>query len=543
MIGAKQTVIGRPRAAAAVVWLAVLLLVLLVKDEAAVRQEDIPKSGGLLRIQGNPQLYQPRLDPAQSDWIFVIQHIYDGLVRMDSSLNVWPELAEYWTVSDGGKTFTFFLRRGVRFHNGREFTAADAKFSLERILRPETHSPYAQYFLSKVVGAEDFFAGRAPEVAGFQALSRYIFEIRWRNPSLSALSLLSMSFARILPKEQVLAQGRDFFFKPAGTGAFKFSYWMRSPKLEIVGVRLDRNEAYFGRKPHLEAIEYSPHFTLDQFRTREVDVMPYLWEGLARTGCQVLEGGPLNTTFLMMSCTIPPFDRARVRRAIALAVDKERLAQAVASSATIRRVTNNFIPAKLPGFFPFESSQEPDPEQARRILEEDGFFTEKTFPEILFFVEYPRQESEAQLYRELKRQLEAVGLILDLQSYRNLEELRGVRRPYLVPIVWQMDFPDPENIVQQLFAGPTVLNRIVNGYANADLAALIDSVETEQSRTRRLELFREMQKILSRDVPAIPLYSNEQRLAVQPYVRGVRVPTMGLLYLDAREIWIDRKEP
>jgi ABC-type transport system substrate-binding protein len=538
----------KPRRTGAATWtrfafaLAAVLSFVSSADRAAVRIEDVPKPGGLLRLRGFPELFPPRLDPAQGDWIFVTQHIFDGLARLDSQLNILPDLAEYWQVSDGGKTYTFFLRKDVRFHNGRELTSADVKFSLERLLRPETRSPYAQFFLPKIVGAQDFYDGRSPEVTGYRALSRYIFEIRLRNPYISALSLLSMSFARILPKELVLSQGRNFFFQPVGTGAFKFSYWMRSPKLDIVGVRLDRNDRYFGRKPYLDAIEFSPHFTDDQFRENEVDIMPFLWEGLARTGCRVFEGGPLNLTYLMLGCRTPPFDRARVRRAIALALDKQAIAEAVASSAYVRRVTNNFIPVTLPGFFPFDSAQGPDPGQARRILEEEGFFYEKKFPEILLCLEYPRSETDTRLVKEIGRQFAAIGLTLDVRFYRSLEEMRNLRQPYLVRIDWQMDFPDPENIVQQLFVGPTVMNRTVNGYENRDLAALLANAEIEPSWTRRLDYFLDMQRILSKDMPAIPLFSSEQRVAVQPYVRGVKIPAMGLYYLDAKAIWLDRKE-
>jgi ABC-type transport system substrate-binding protein len=509
---------------------------------AAARIQDTPKPGGVLRLRGYPELFQARLDPAQGDWTFISQHIFDGLVRLDSKLNVLPDLAEYWTISDGGRTYTFFLRKGVRFHNGRELTSADVKFSFERLLRPETPSPYAQFFLPHVVGGEDFHQGRAPDVSGFQALSRYIFEVHWRGPFYPTLSLFSMSFARILPKELIQAQGKNFFFKPVGTGAFKFSHWLRTPRLEIAGVRLDRNESYFGRKPYLEAIEYSPYFTEDQFRNREVDVMPYLWEGLARTGCQVLEGGPLNVTFLMMSCRLPPFDRARVRRALALALDKEKLAQAIASSAYVRRVTGSFVPAGLPGFFPGEIGPEPDPKQAERILQEEGFFIDKKFPTILIGLERDHRTEDVRLAGELSRQLGAVGLSSDVRYYQDLEDLARFRQPFIVRIDQTMDFPDPENFLRQLFVGPTVLNRVVNGYSSPEVTALLDEAAVEGSRTRRQELFRAIQNLLGRDIPAVPLFSNEQRVAVQPYVRGVKVPAMGLDYLDAKEIWIDRRE-
>lgn len=275
-----------------------------------------------LRIRGFETSFLPQLDPAKGESVFVTQQIFDGLVRLDDDLNIVPGLAEYWDISEGGRCYTFYLRKGVRFHDGRELSAGDVLFSLLRLMRGETESPYGRHFIDKVVGAEDFVSGKTPDVAGFRILDPYIFEVRWRNPYVSALSLLSMSFCRILPQETAEKLGRGFFSRPVGTGPFKFDSWIRSPSLDIVGVRLVRNSAYYGRVPSVAAVEYSPYYTYDHFKGRDVQAMPCS-AALARLGCKVIEGGELNVSYLMMSCANAPFDRARVRRAMALVIDRE----------------------------------------------------------------------------------------------------------------------------------------------------------------------------------------------------------------------------
>jgi ABC-type transport system substrate-binding protein len=488
-----------------------------------------------LRFQGFESSFQPKLDPAKGEMIFIGQQIFDGLVRLDDNLNIVPDLAEYWNISEGGRCYTFYLRKGVRFHDGRALTAADVKFSLERLLRKESESPYRQLFLDKVVGAEDFALGKTSGVSGFRILDPSIFELEWKYPFVSALSLLSMSFCRVLPKDLIERQGQAFFFHPIGTGPFQFDFWMRSPKLDIVGVRLLRNPAYHGRKPRLTAVEYSPYFTFDQFADRDVDIAPFSTD-LTRLGCQVVEGGAFNISFLMMSCANPPFDRTRVRRAMSLAVDKDKLVESTSSDAFTVRANHTYIPAKLPGFFPSIDPANPDPERARQILEEEGYFSSKTFPEILLYIPAAQRTTDAPFVRELIRQFAAVGVVLAPKYFRSYTELADVTRPYFVFLEWAMDYPDPENVIQPLFAKSISPNRITARFSNPEFERLLESAVLESGRTRRLDLFREMEQILRREVPAVPLFSFERRMAVQPFIRGLRIPALGAPYIDLREV-------
>ena len=514
-------------------------LLLSASRAAVIIPQNFDLQRETLRFRGFETSFLPKLDPAKGEMVFVGQQIFDGLVRLDDSLNVIPDLAEYWYISEGGRTYTFNLRKGVRFHNGRFLTAEDVKFSLERLLRKESLSPYSQFFVDKVVGAEDFVQGKAAGVSGFRILDPSIFEVEWKYPYVSALSLLSMSFCRILPKDLVEKQGQDFFFHPIGTGPFVFDVWMRSPRLDIVGVRLIRNSFYHGRKPLLAAVEYSPHFTSDNFAERVLDIMPYS-VNQARLGCQVVEGGALNVSYLSMSCANAPFDRPRVRRAMALVVDREKIVEALASDSLSLRVSHNYIPAKLPGFFPSINPENPNPERARQILEEEGYFQAKEFPEILLFIPVSVKMTHAPFVRELTRQFEAMGVSLNTKNYRSLTELKDVRQPFFVFLAWGMNYPDPENVIQPLFAGSSALNRMIMKYQNPDFERLLEAAGFEAGWTKRLDFFREIERILRRDVPAIPLFSFEQRMAVQPFIRGLRIPALGALYIDLREVAFSR---
>lgn len=505
--------------------------------------EDVPKMGGMIRVRDFSVLLKPNLDPAVDSWIFVTQQIFEGLVRLDNKLDLVPALAEYWIVSEDGLKTTFILKRGVRFHHGRELDAQDVKFSFERLLRPETRSPYAALFAPKVVGAAEFREGKADGVSGFKTPEKFVFEVSWKSPYVSAMYLLGMSFCKVLPRDLVTAQGRDFFAKPSGTGAFQFANWVRSPQLDIVGARLERNPRYYGRRAYLDAIEYSPHFTVDHFMDGEVDAMPFLSERLANSGCQVLQGGPYNSTYLLLSCRNAPFDRAAARKAVAAALDKDRLAQTGGGSEYVRRPTANFIPAVLPGFFPLDVPMSADPEAARQGLAELGYPAEKSFPEVRLYYPGPRTEAGLNFVRELQRQLDRVGIPVTTKYFRSLNELHDAKTPYLVLLTWKMDYPDAENVLLPLFGSNSEWNLSSGGYSSPEMDRLLEESATEKSWTRRSDLFRRMEKILFQDMPAVPLYAEEERLAVQSWVRGVRLPPLGFCYIDAKDIWVDRKGP
>lgn len=501
--------------------------------------ESTPRYGGALRIKSYRTPFNQVFDPAVLSHFFICEQLYDGLVKFDSHFNPMPALAEYWTVSEGGTRITFHLRRGVRFHNGRELTADDVKYSLERLVQNRPGNTYYQYFTRKVAGAEAFWQGQASEVTGFRVLDKSTFEILWTRPYVSGLYLLGMFYCKVLPKDLLESQGRGFFKKPIGTGPFKFAEWIRSPRLEILGVRLERNSLYFGKKPYLSSIEYSPHFTEDQFEEGDVHLISVTSERMLRKRFPILENNTLKSFFLALSCHVPPLDRPEVRKALTLGLDKKRLAAAFDSPATLHQVLDNYIPPLLPGFFPKAAGQFTDTDTAKllldRLLPEGG---RKALMLTLLFPA-PRSEETSRFARELERQLAALEIKLDVKYLRKPEDIRRLRGPFLKFLEYTMDFPDPENIILPLYHSLSVVNELNARYANPRLDGLLEQSEVEPSWEKRAGLFREIEKLLYDEVPAVPLFSERIRIAILPRVRGVRLPAMGFIFLDLKEIWLE----
>jgi len=503
---------------------------------------EFPRAGGTFRVKGYYLPFNQVFDPAQPSHYFITEQLYDGLVRFDSRFNPTPALAEYWTISDDGTRIAFHLRGGVRFHNGREVTASDVKFSLERLVANRPGQTTYRHFVDKVVGARDYWEGRADDVAGFRVVDRDTFEIQWLRPFVSGLYLLGMYSCKVLPRDLLESQGRNFFQRPIGTGPFKFAEWLRSPRLEILGVRLERNPDHYAGPPYLAALEYSPHFTEAQFEEGSVHFMSVTSDRAIRRKFPILENSTLKTYFLAFSCDVPPLDRPEVRKALALGLDKARLAEACDTPGTVHQVTNNHIPSYLPGFFPKAAGPFTDADTAKLLL--DRFLPEggRKALKLTFLLDPPKTDETAGFARELARQLAALEIELDARYLRRPEDALSVRTPYVKLLIHTMDFPDPENIIEPLYRSGAAVNALNARYAQPRLDELLARTEVEASWERRTALFREIEKLLDKEIPAIPLFHERILMAIQTRVRGARLPAMGFIFMDVKSIWLDRGE-
>src|SRR5689334_24169835 len=196
-------------------------LALFATAPAALAQS--PKQGGAAVVTFNNDL--TTLDPQVGyDWQnwSVIKSIFDGLMDYKpGTTELEPDLAESYTISDDGLTYTFKLRQGVKFHNGRPMTPADVKYSIERAVDPKTQSPGGGYF-SAIDGYDAMAGGKASELSGIRVVDDKTVAITLTRPDATFLHLMAINFAYIVPKEEVEKAGADWGKKPVGTGAFKF---------------------------------------------------------------------------------------------------------------------------------------------------------------------------------------------------------------------------------------------------------------------------------------------------------------------------------
>ena len=194
----------------------------------------------------------PTLDPALvTDNLSeaVLMNLFRGLVAMDpATLLVTPAVAESWTVSDDGLTYTFRLRQDAYFHNGRRVTAEDVAWSFERLLRKETKSP-RRWLLEPLQGSAEFSDGRAERVAGIEVDDERTLRLRLAKPFAPFLGMLTMSGAAIVPREVYDDPAKAYLRAPVGCGPFRLARWEQSNVIELLA--FDR---FYGGRPALDRV-------------------------------------------------------------------------------------------------------------------------------------------------------------------------------------------------------------------------------------------------------------------------------------------------
>ncbi len=316
------------------------------------------------------------LDPALTNTsraIAVKMNIFDSLLRQNpQTLELEPGVAESWSVSTDGKVLTFRLRRGVRFHHGREMTAEDVKYSLERILLPEMGSPFIRAY-DRIVGAKEFIAKQATEVTGIKVLDRYQLQIT--NSVVDATFPLTLSSLFVVPQDEAERLGREFGQRPVGSGPFVFVSWSRDDSL-----LLKENPSYWEGRPFISALEFriipDPATRQAEFETGRLDFM-LLEDPTYRRYAEdpqwqpyVVEVAELFTRHMGLNTTKPPLNDVRVRQAINYAIDKATTVRTVLQGKAF--VATGVFPPSLAAYSPTLRGYEYNPQRAKELLAQAG---------------------------------------------------------------------------------------------------------------------------------------------------------------------------
>jgi len=385
------------------------MLGLALAGQPALAQE--PKPGGAITITYKDDV--ATLDPAIGyDWQnwSMIKSLFDGLMDYEpGTTTLRPDLAESYEISDDGKVFTFKLRPGVKFHNGREMTAEDVKYTLDRVTNPATQSPGAGFFAS-IAGYDEVAGGKAQSLSGVSVVDPLTVRIELSRPDATFLHVMGLNFAHVVPKEAVEEHGADFGRNPVGTGAYKLAEWTTGQRLVF-----EKNQDYWREGvPYLDQITFEigqePVVALLRLQNGEVDIPgdgipPAKFQEVMNDPEQkarVVEGGQLHTGYVTMNVTAEPFDDVKVRQAVNMAINKDRIIQIINGRAV---PANQPLPPSMPGHMEDFEGYEYDPEGAKKLLAEaglaDGFETE------LFVMNTDPQPRIAQA---IQQDLAAVGI-------------------------------------------------------------------------------------------------------------------------------------
>lgn len=505
---------------------------------------EIKQYGGEYRV---PLASEPSsLDPAYITGIYAVNvamNLFDGLVEFDKDLNIVPAIARVWKISRDHRTYTFFLRKEVRFHNGREVTSEDFVFSFSRILSPETKSPVASLFLN-IQGAKEFYEGRSSQVSGLRAPDPYTLKIKLKEPFAPFLSILAMANAKVVPQEEI---GPLFGRRPVGTGPFIFSGWQ--PGKEIV---LAANEEYFAGRPYLNNlrfriypnVEWEKIFNdfekglLDQSIIPSNKYDPIMSDTRYTERYKLIKKPTLNLVYLGMNVNMAPFNDYRVRQAVSYAVNTEAIVRDITKRGSIP--AKGILPPGIAGFDPHFEGYRYDPQKAAKLLEEAGYPQGRGIGPIEVWT-VSKSESVQRELREYQRYLAEVGIELIPRTAKNWKEFIRFINEKKAPMyyaAWYADYPDPDNFLYVLCHSASKTNRM--GYHNPKVDELLDQARRETDYLKRMHLYREVQKLVMVDAPLISQHVNGFNFLFQPWVKGVEVSYLGAAYVPFKNVKIER---
>jgi oligopeptide transport system substrate-binding protein len=500
------------------------------------------------------------LDPAlagsfENNW--ALNQIYNGLVEMDTALDVQPCLAKSWNITDDGLEYTFHLRNDVVFHDnpqfpggkGRKITASDFVFSFDRLFDKKISNAS-----TLVDGIDMEFGTSTPAI---KALDDTTLMIRLIKPFKPFLGILTMKYFSVVPKEVVQFYKSDFGMHPCGTGPFKLKLW--KDKTSLV---LEKNQNYFKydelgvRLPHLDIVSVSfvkdPDAAFMQFMSGDLDMISGIdminkEKVLEKTGAlkesfrdkMVLISEPfLKTDYfgILIDENLElvknnPLRIKFLRQAINCAIDREKIVR-------FRRynlgtpATGGFIPPGMHAYDPKKlNGFKFDQDKARELLDMAGFPNGKGLKPITLTT----TSSYLDIAEDVANQLKDVGIIaqVDVMPPTAFKSAVAESKIMMFRKSWICDYPDPENFMSLFYSkhfSPSGAN--YTHFHHSEFDRYYERCLVEQNDSIRSELFLRMDQIIVEESPVIPLYYDRIVRLVQKRVSGLYVDPTNTINLE-----------
>lgn len=510
----------------------------------------------------------------------ITNQIYEGLVKLNQEdLSVIPCIAEKWEINPDATEFTFYLRRGVKFHDdpcfpdgkGREVTAHDFKYCLDKICESFPENQMFWLFKDKVKGANEYYESTKNKnplpggVEGIKVIDDYTLKIELNYPFSTFLKILSHSACWVYPKEAFEKYGVEMRVKCVGTGPFR----VKTLK-EGEYVILERNPDYWGidmygnQLPYLDAIKYSfikeKKSELVEFRKGNLDMVFRLplemikevvaeFEEAKKGGNRPFEMQvvpALSIYYYGFQHKLPPFDNVKVRQAFNYAIDRESIV-----NYTLQGEGRPAIYGIVPPIKGYEYEKIKgytyDPEKARQLLAEAGYPNGKGFPKLTLQINSgggDRNIHTAEVIQKmLKENLNIEVNIEVLQFAQHLENYETGKAKFW-RAGWVADYPDPENFLNMFYGKhvPSDLNTksYINSvrYQSAKFDSLFEAALRETDPVKQYDLFRQADQVAINDAAIMPIFYDENTRLLQIYVKNFLANAME--YRDFSQVWFDK---
>ena len=493
----------------------------------------IPEGEGVLDLYGiDPLTLDPGVSGETTSHEYIMQ-IFSGLVRLDDDLGPVADIAERWDLSEDGRTYTFYLRKDVRFHDGRGVKAGDFKYSWERACAPATGSKTAPAYLGDIVGVEAVLEGEATEISGVRVIDDYALEVTIDAPKSYFLYKIAYTTTFVVDRDNV-SSGGEWWRQPNGTGPFRLGEWQESSLLV-----LERNELYYGEVARVESVVFHLYggLPMNLYETGEIDVSGVSIHYIDRV---TDERGPfyqdlrvypeLSFYYIGFNTRKPPFDDENIRRAFCHAVNKDKLASLIFRDMV--EPAAGILPPGMPGYNDNLAGLEYDVELARELISNSKYGDVANLPPIKItdagYGGFISSDLEAIIY-EWRESLGVEVEVRQLEPERYLYYLdEELDEMYFSG--WIADYPHPQDFLDILFRSGVENN--YGGYSSPEVDALLDRANVEPDREVSLGLYQQAEQKLVSEAACLSLWFGQNYVLTKPYVSGYELNPQGLPVLN-----------
>lgn len=433
---------------------------------------------------------------------FVMATMFDGLTKYEKGTSEpGPGLAERWEVSEDGTEYTFYLRQGVKFHDGTDFNADAALFEIDRVTNPD--NPYYVYNQDGIHSFASFTWGL---VTGTEKIDDYTIKITLSEPHAPFLASLAMVWSGFMSPAALDQYGFEVVDHPVGTGPFKLVEWVRNDHMT-----LEANKDYWGGAPKIDRLIFQvvPESAVRLLKLEQgevqilADVNPEDYARIRENPDLVLLEQPgLTVNGITLPADTEPFTDVRVRQAMNYAVNKDEMDEFLYKNAAVPAATG--MPPILMGYpedlqpYPF------DPEKAKELLTEAGYPDGFSFK--LLCYENPRGYNPVGIKMAVAVQeyLANIGVDLELETLEwgaFLDARRSIDNHDMGMVGWSGDNGDPDNFLYEMFSTDMIPVGNTSHYSNPDLDAILTKARTVTDPAERAKLYEEASWIIHDDAP------------------------------------------
>jgi oligopeptide transport system substrate-binding protein len=532
--------------------LPLIFFVLFLSECSDQKQANVPKHKrpGEIALAGGiyhtPLLNNPKsLDPALAEDLYsqtLVQQLFDGLVRFSPDLLIVPALAENWQIEGNGRLYRFHLRDNARFHNGAPVTTQDVVFSLCRLVRSEPPSSILPHLL-KIHGAREYRSGEREQLDGVSIVDDRDLRIRLEEPYAPFLAALAMFQAKVVPRDELLRKGAQFDRAPVGSGAFRILSWDDGKS-----IRLQRFPDYYSGPAYLDEIEYLiyPGGAIEQafadFEQGKLEDMPVYGKVrqplLAMKDIQWFHRPSLSLLFYGLNCQHPALNHPDVRKALSLAIDRNKLIAAAYDGQF--EVARSILPPGILGYSPENLKVVDDLARAQKYLE--GALGQRVamLPtlEVASAVQSPVAKAELEFIGTCWSQLGITLVPKFIPNWAEFERHVQSEALQVYRYVWFADIPDPDSILQPLFGSDSNVNYM--RYRNDTVDQMLRVAGATIQPAERAPMYQKIENLVLETLPLVPLVHLSIDRVYQANVRGVQLNALGDHALSLHRVWLDK---